>query len=73
MNECLHYLGCLAQEYVLVQHSRAVEDTLANQLTGGLQTVLKRRRDLLPLKSGQVCAGTYVGALTASVVGVVFV
>ena len=67
-NERLHYLGRLAQEYVLVQHSRAVEDTLAYQRTGGLQTVLKRRRDLLPPKPGQNSEGTRV-ALTASVVG----
>jgi hypothetical protein len=50
-NERLHYLGRLAQEYVLVQHSRAVEDILAYQRTGGLQTVLKR---LLPQRTGSM-------------------
>jgi hypothetical protein len=66
-NERLHYLGRLAQEYALVQHSRSVEDTLEFQRNNGLQAVLKRSRDMRP-KQGQQVAGTKV-ALTGSVVG----
>jgi len=67
-NERLHYLGRLAQEYALVQHSRNVEDTLNYQrFAGGLQAHLKRRRDMNP-RVGQEGAGSRV-ALTASVVG----
>jgi hypothetical protein len=66
-NERLHYLGRLAQEYALVQHSRHVEDTLAFQRNGKLQSVLKRRRDVNP-KPGQQVAGNRVG-LSSSVVG----
>jgi hypothetical protein len=62
-NERLHYLGRLAQEYALVQHSRHVEDTLRFQRFGGLQAQLKRRRDMNP-KVGQQGAGSRV-ALTA--------
>ena len=66
-NPRLHYLGRLAQEYALVQHSRNVEDTMQYQRTGKLQSVLKRRRDLNP-RPDQAVAGSRVG-LTASVVG----
>jgi hypothetical protein len=62
-NERLHYLGRLAQEYALVQHSRQVEDTLSFQRFGGLQAQLKRRCDMNP-KVGQQGAGSRV-ALTA--------
>jgi hypothetical protein len=71
-NERLHYLGRLAQEYALVQHSRQVEDTLSFQLpalwraAGQLSRQLKRRRDMNP-KVGQQGAGSRV-ALSASVV-----
>ena len=66
-NERLHYLGRLAQEYALVQHSRNVENTLSFQRFGGLQAHMKRRRDKNP-RVGQEGAGSRV-ALTASVVG----
>ena len=66
-NPRLHYLGRLAQDYALVQHSRQVEDTLNFQRFGGLQAKLKRRRDVNP-REGQQGAGSRV-ALTASVVG----
>ena len=66
-NERLHYLGRLAQEYALVQHSRNVENTLSFQRFGGLQAHMQRRRDKNP-RVGQEGAGSRV-ALTASVVG----
>ena len=66
-NERLHYLGRLAQEYALVQHSRHVEDTLAFQRNGKLQSVLQRRRDVNP-RPGQQVAGNRVG-MSSSVVG----
>jgi hypothetical protein len=64
-NKRLHYLGRLAQEYALGQYSRQVEDTLAYQRNGKLQSVLKRRRDMSPARPGHE---DRVG-LTASVVG----
>ena len=64
-NKRLHYLGRLAQEYALGQYSRQVEDTLAYQRNGKLQSVLKRRRDISPARPGHE---DRVG-LTASVVG----
>jgi hypothetical protein len=67
-NERLHYLGRLAQEYALVQHSRQVEDTLSFQLPALWRAAgqLKRRRDMNS-KVGQQGAGSRV-ALIASVV-----